>query len=199
MILEKGSLTGIIGGVIAVGILIVVLVVSGGNTSEDNSAIEVSQGSEMTADGVMMKVEESELPVNDEMITEDDVAVYAGDILAGNGSATLLDFNQADYEQALAEDVPVFLYFYAKWCPSCRAEVPKMQAAFNNESAPAIIGFRVNYKDKDTDDYEEALAREFGIGYQHTKVALINGERVLKSPEQWDTDRYLAEFNNLAQ
>jgi len=204
MILQKGSIAGIIGGVIAVGILVIILVATGGNTSDEKVMIEsdVMMEEELHNDDTAMMEEKSmdaDLPINTVMVEEGDVVSYQGDILAGNGSAILLDFEQSDYETALAGDVPVFLYFYAKWCPSCRAEVPKMQAAFNDETAPAVIGFRVNYKDKDTDDFEKGLASEFGIGYQHTKVALVNGERVLKSPEQWDTPRYLSELNNLTQ
>jgi len=204
MILQKGSIAGIIGGVIAVGILVIILVATGGNTSDEKVMIEsdVMMEEELHNDDTAMMEEKSmdaDLPINTVMVEEDDVVSYQGDILAGNGSAILLDFEQSDYETALAGDVPVFLYFYAKWCPSCRAEVPKMQAAFNDEIAPAVIGFRVNYKDKDTEDFEKGLASEFGIGYQHTKVALVNGERVLKSPEQWDTPRYLSELNNLTQ
>lgn len=195
---QKGSLAGIIGGLVAVGILVVILVVTGGNKTEDDVMTEEGVHNDtMMVDDTMMT--EEELPVDSEVMEEGEVTAYAGEVLAGNGSAVLLDFNQADYEKALAGDAPVFLYYYAKWCPSCRAEVPKMQAAFNDESVGAVVGFRVNYKDNDTDDYEKDLAREFGIGYQHTKVALVNGERVLKSPEQWDTSRYIAELTNLVQ
>ncbi len=198
MQLEKGSTTGIIGGVVAVVILIIILIATGGEKNTNTEMEDVSQNdTAIESEGMM--VSDSDLPINDMVIEDSDMVSYAGEILAGNGSAVLLDFDQSDYEAALAGDIPVFLYFYAKWCPTCRAEVPKMQAAFNDESAPAVIGFRVNYKDKDTDDFEESLASEFGIGYQHTKVALVNGERVLKSPEQWDTPRYLTELSNLTQ
>ncbi len=190
---EKGSIVGIVGGVIAVGILAIIFVSTGG---KDEEVVLVDNGQDVN---IEITNETEGLPMDDVVIKNSEGMSYAGEILAGNGSAILLDFEQSDYEKALAGDTPVFLYFYAKWCPSCRAEVPKMQAAFNDETATAVIGFRVNYKDKDTDDFEKGLASEFGIGYQHTKVALINGERVLKSPEQWDTSRYLSELNNLVK
>jgi len=57
-----------------------------------------------------------------------------------------------------------------------------------------VVGFRVNYNDGETDSFEEGLAREFGIAYQHTKVIIQDGERVLKSPETWNKDRYLSEL-----
>ena len=122
---------------------------------------------------------------------------FSGTLLAGN-SAPLLDFNKADYDKALASGKIVFIYFYANWCPICRAEVPSLEAAFNELTTNKVIGFRVNYNDDETDDDEKNLARQFGVAYQHTKVILKNGERVLKSPESWDKQKYLSEINKLA-
>lgn len=118
---------------------------------------------------------------------------YQGALLAG-GESPLLDFVKADYDKAVASDKLVVLYFYANWCPICRAEFPRMQAAFNEISGDDVIAFRVNYNDNQTDDDEVALARQFGVGYQHTKVFVKNGQQVLKSPEGWDQERYLTEI-----
>lgn len=119
---------------------------------------------------------------------------YSGARLAGDLSP-LLDFNQADYQAALKTDKLIALYFYADWCPICREEVPKLYEAFNQLNNDHVIGFRVNYNDDQTDEVEKALAREHGVAYQHTKVFVKNNQRVLKSPESWDTARYLAEIN----
>jgi len=129
-----------------------------------------------------------------------DVMRWQGQIVAGSSATPLLDFKQADYEAALAANKHIALYFYATWCPLCRNEVAEATyPAFNEFSDPDLVGFRVNYNDGDTDDDEVDLARKFGIAYQHTKVFLKNGERVLKSPEQWSKARYLQEFANLVQ
>jgi thiol-disulfide isomerase/thioredoxin len=123
------------------------------------------------------------------------MANYVGTTLAGT-SAPLLDFTKVDYDKAVASGKLVLLYFYADWCPTCRAEFPKMQAAFDKLSTDAVIGFRVNYKDSATDPDETALARQFGVAYQHTKVFVRGGVQVSKYPDSWEEARYLKEIND---
>lgn len=119
---------------------------------------------------------------------------YSGKVLAGTTSQ-YLEFKQSDYEKALSENKIILLYFYANWCPTCRAEQPETLAAFNELQNPEVIGFRVNYKDPFTDADETALAKEFGIPYQHTKVIIKNGGQSLKSLETWDKEKYLEELS----
>lgn len=146
--------------------------------------------------GVAM--EESSVETSTEaMVAEAPPVAYQGTRLAGSATTPLIDFNAADYQAAKNSGSVVVLYFYADWCPICRAEFPKMQAAFDQLDGKAVVGFRVNYKDNATDDVEEDLAREFGVSSQHTKIFLKDGQRVLKSPETWSTDRYLQEINAL--
>ncbi len=123
---------------------------------------------------------------------------YEGKALAGTESTPYLEFNQGDYEKALSQDKTILLYFYASWCPICRAEQPETFAAFDELNNDKVIGFRVNYKDSATDDYEENLAKEFGIPYQHTKVIIHGGEQALKSLEEWNKDKYLEELNKFS-
>lgn len=118
---------------------------------------------------------------------------YSGATLAGK-SAPLLDFTKADYDAALKTGKLIALYFYADWCPICRAEFPVMQKVFNRLTTDRVIGFRVNYNDGQTDADEKGLAKQFGVAYQHTKVFVKGGERILKSPEGWDEQRYEAEI-----
>lgn len=128
------------------------------------------------------------------MESGDMVFSFTGAKLAGKDSP-LIDFNKADYGNALKTDKLVVLYFYANWCPICRNEVPNgLEASFNELTGYKVIGFRVNYRDDETTQDEIDLAREYGIGYQHTKVFIKNNERVLKSPESWDKKRYLSEI-----
>lgn len=118
---------------------------------------------------------------------------FTGKILAGTTSK-YVEFTPEDYENSLRENKKILLYFYANWCPLCKKEQPETIAAFNQLQDPEWIGFRVNYRDSDTDEDEEALAREFGVPYQHTKVILKDGKMVLKAPDSWDTPRYLEEL-----
>ena len=122
---------------------------------------------------------------------------YTGKVLAGTEATKYLDFNKVDYENALKEKKKILLYFYANWCPICKREQPETFAAFNEINDPDLIGFRVNYRDSDTDADEEALAKKFGVSYQHTKVILKNGQRVGKFPDSWNKERYLEELKKI--
>ena len=117
--------------------------------------------------------------------------------MAGTSDTLYLDFNKEDYEKALNEKKKILLYFYANWCPICRVEQLSTFAAFNEINDPDLIGFRVNYRDSDTDESEENLAKEFGISYQHTKIILKDKERVLKAPDSWNKERYLEELSKI--
>lgn len=154
-------------------------------------------------DGEMMK-DDSMMKSDDTMMKKDEGAMmdkgeimmkYTGAVLAGK-SAPLLDFVKADYDAAIKTDKLVVLYFYANWCPICKVEVANaLYPAFNELTIDKVIGFRIGYNDNETDEDEKALAREFGVAYQHTKVFLKDGKRILKSPESWNKDRYLSEIN----
>ncbi|MEK7150634.1 MAG: thioredoxin family protein [Patescibacteria group bacterium] len=155
---------------------------------KDDSMMEKRDGDVMKKDDTVMEKKDGEI-MKDESMTK-----FSGTVLAGS-SAPLIDYNKADYDAALKSNKLVVLYFYANWCPLCRAEFPLMQEAFNQLDIDSVIGFRVSYKDNETDKDEEGLARQFGVAYQHTKVFIKNGSRVLNAPDSWNKDRYISEIN----
>ncbi len=161
---------------------------------EDKDTI-MDDGSHMSNDAMM---DDSMEKKDDSMMMEGEVKMegetsFRGAVIAGS-SSPLLEFNQRDYESALAQDRVVVLYFYASWCPICREEFEYIKEAFDSVTDDSLVGFRVHFNDSEVTPEMEALAREFGVAYQHTKVFIKSGERVLKSPEAWSTQRYLAEF-----
>jgi len=121
------------------------------------------------------------------------VGGYVGTVLAGSYSP-LLDYNKQDYTNAIIAGKVVVLYFYADWCPVCKAEFPVMQDVFNGLTTDKVVGFRVHFKDSAVDADSTNLAKQFQVPYQHTKVILVSGKQVLKSPEGWDKARYESEI-----
>ena len=142
---------------------------------------QVIEGSDATKDSGVMEADDT-IRQEDKMM--DDAAEpisYSGARLAGAASP-LLDFNQADYDAAIAAGKTVFLYFYANWCPTCAAEQPHLTGAFNELARNDVVGFRVNYRDDQTDASEVALARQHGVAYQHTKVVIKEARWCLNHP-----------------
>ena len=66
---------------------------------------------------------------------------YKGKVLTGSKSP-LLEFDKSDYDVVLGTDKLVILYFYANWCPICKAEFPKMEQAFNELASDKAIGLK---------------------------------------------------------
>ena len=191
-------------------LLITVVVIAGctsmqtGDKTLPDGTVVKQDGTMIKTDGTMVKPDGTMIlpngtmiePENQSMMSSENQSKYSGTVLAGS-SAPLIDFKKADYDTAVKSDKLIVLYFYANWCPICRAEVPQLYAAFNELKTDNVIGFRVNYNDDQTDNNERALAQQFQIPYQHTKVFLKDGSIILKSPESWDKSRYLTEINKV--
>jgi thiol-disulfide isomerase/thioredoxin len=198
--------TVVVGGlaVVIVGALIVYAIMSTGKfTMTEQEAMKAQDEATAEKTGEVMMEDAAEAMMKQEesdgtMMEEEQTAAalqFTGTVLAGS-SSPLLEYTTADYNAALRSDRLVVLYFYANWCPDCRAEFPLMQQAFDQLTSGRAVGFRVNFNDSDTETAEAELARTFGVPYQHTKVLVKDGQQLLKSPEAWDTSRYLREINN---
>ena len=154
----------------------------------DGARFALKEGESVWMDGSFLKAGEM---MEDSAAGKDAMMPgnYQGTHLAGTASPYLA-FTRADYEKALSENKVILLYFYANWCPVCRVEQKETTAFFDGLDREDVIGFRVNFKDSDTDADEGAMAKQFGVPYQHTKAIIKDGKQVLKSLEQWDRKKY---------
>lgn len=112
--------------------------------------------------------------------------------------APLAEYSRQRYEKAASSEKLVVLNFHANWCPVCKNEVEELRKAAAELDPEKVEILMVSYKDNEATDEEEALAREYGVAYQHTKVFLKNGERILKSPEAWKKERFIEEISGAA-
>jgi len=124
----------------------------------------------------MMRQEDTAMePKDDAMVDEskDGATVKQEDAAKGSSDEPMMVAKKPYYiaytaegvTKALAEGRPVMLYFYASWCPICRAEDPKIKQWVEGSST-AIAGFRVDYTT------EKALNEKYRVPYQHTTVFL---------------------------
>lgn len=109
-------------------------------------------------------------------------------------------FVLAKHQAARAAGEPLYLYFYANWCPTCREQEPRNVEVFKNFSG-RVHGFRINFNDSDTDQDEKAMAEQFRVPYQHTAIFLDkNGteiKRVIGKQSSEDLEAALKLISNL--
>ena len=120
---------------------------------------------------------------------------HQGEVIAGE-TTKYIRYSKSDYEKALAEDKAVYLYFYANWCPICRAERPSILQAFNEMNAEDAIGFEVHYNDNEVTNDDKTITKGFGISYQHTTIILDkDGNEVFRSLSPISKDMIKVEIN----
>ncbi len=117
--------------------------------------------------------------------------------LIGGGVSRYYNWDKAKFDQASKEGKTIYLEFSANWCPICQAQEPELIAGFAELNDSNVIGFKIHYKDDETTPEHAALAQQYQIAYQHTKVVLKDGKIVKKSPESWTKDKFLEEMRSL--
>lgn len=150
-----------------VGLIIIVLIALAGAAyftfrkpaepvNESSNFVEMSpQG---TSDNLGI-TETQSIDSNLSIGSDSDSKNLAGNYLTGLG---------ADGYKNSAGDKTV-IFFYADWCPTCRP----VDAEFKNSIGKIPTGieiYRVNYNDSETDEADKALAKKYGVTYQHTFV-----------------------------
>ena len=94
-----------------------------------------------------------------------DAAPTAGsELRTAKSEAKKIPFTNLADAQALAEKVPVVLFFAADWCPTCQSAMKDINA--NGSRLGAITIVVVDY------DKEKDLKRQFGVTVQHTFVQI---------------------------
>ncbi len=147
-------------------------ITDGNGALEESDAMMKEEPDAAMDDQTTMEKEDED---NDAMMegekVEEDAMEKDAEEPASVSEATYEPFTQSAYDAAKAAGKPILLNFYANWCPTCRAQEPRTEALFTNKQAPkGIAAFRVNYNDSETDASEKAIAKAFGVTYQHTYV-----------------------------
>ena len=106
----------------------------------------------------------------------DEVAPDSGDsadlevnaVVLSEDGASLEDFSQSAYDEAISAGKTVFVDFHATWCPTCRANAPYIEGAFDKTGSP-VVGFRADF------DTTRALQKELDVVSQSTLILIPNG------------------------
>jgi len=88
--------------------------------------------------------------------------------------AVVTDFKDEAALNALAAEGKTVVFFYAAWCPNCRATITELNARWS-EVNPDLTLVIADY------DKETALKGKYGVTYQDTFVLLDDKGNSLKS------------------
>ena len=76
----------------------------------------------------------------------------------------IMDFQGMEDAMMLAETKPTVLFFYATWCPTCKAAMKEL-----NSSPEKLSGINLLVVDYDN---SADLQKKYGVTYQHTFVQI---------------------------
>jgi thiol-disulfide isomerase/thioredoxin len=103
--------------------------------------------------------------------------VIAEDAVAAAPTSQVLSYEGEAQLAALAAKGTTVVFFYAAWCPNCRATVTELNARWD-EVNPGLTLVIADY------DKEQALKARFGVTYQDTFVLL---DKDGKGVELWNS------------
>lgn len=108
------------------------------------------------------------------------------------------DFSEDAFEQALAAGRPVYLYFYANWCPFCREQDPRNQEVIPKHPG-GILGLRIHILDNETGALEERYADRYNVTYQHTAIYFKDGQEAFRRIGTQSNEQLNADLNSISQ
>ena len=146
------------------------------------------EGSEMDQkkDKAMMQKETGGMETKDETMKSEDVMKKDDSMMKDEPVMTVKTGEYKDYSTetlsvAQAAGHKVVLFFYAPWCPFCRAADADFQA--HGDKIPVgVTVLRTSY------DNETALKQKYGVTYQHTFVQIDNNGDLVTKWISGDTD-----------
>lgn len=123
---------------------------------------------------------------------------FSGEVLSGATSASpVLEFNQDDYDSAKKNGKLIVIYFIGSGDNASRKEITEaFYPAMSVLDNPSVIGFVANFG-KNASQSETEVARLYGVSLSKTKIVLKDGERLFKSFQNWNKDRYIKELNTI--
>lgn len=110
---------------------------------------------------------------------------------------TLKDFDKASYNQDLADNKIILLYFTSSWCQSCAQELVDLKSALKDNQNQNLAVYKVNFNDSNTSADEKDLAKEQDVIFQHTKVIIKNQKQALKNLDVLNKVQYLEILSKL--
>jgi len=82
---------------------------------------------------------------------------------------TLFDGTEFNLREHLSEDGrPVFLNFWASWCPPCRAEMPDISASAERHPEVLFLGIAVSDTREAAAAYADEVAVSYPLGFDAT-------------------------------
>lgn len=100
---------------------------------------------------------------------DDDAEANTEVVVENNG---YVEFDEASYEQSLADWKNVALFFHATWCPTCTALSADMSANYENIPSDTVV-YQLDY------DTSTELKEKYLVTKQHTIVVVdADGEMI---------------------